>query len=145
YSAPSAPGNRDTPARVHSQENEEGNMYKSRPSRGARLLGLALLAAGVGVLAQPVEAQQSAVTGTVTDGQTGEPLSAATVTVVGTAAGTLTDASGRFSLQAPTNGALQVSRLGYNTVQVNIEGRSVVDVQLEVSATQLEELVVTGY
>lgn len=120
-------------------------MYKSRPSRAARLLWLALLAAGAGMLAQPLAAQQSAVTGTVTDGQTGEPLSAATVTVVGTAAGTLTDASGRFSLQAPANGALQVSRLGYNTVQVNIEGRSTVDVQLEVSATQLEELVVTGY
>src|SRR5690606_2421320 len=62
-----------------------------------------------------------------------------------TGQGTLTDASGRYSIQAATNGTLAVNRLGYLPVQVAIEGRTTVNVQLEVSATQLEELVVTGY
>ncbi len=122
-------------------------MSKSRPSRGATLLWLALLALGAGVILQPasVAAQQSTITGTVTDAQTGEPLPAATVMVAGTGAGTLTDASGQFSIQASPTGSLNVSRLGYNTVQIPIEGRSTVNVELAVSATQLEELIVTGY
>jgi TonB-dependent starch-binding outer membrane protein SusC len=122
-------------------------MNKSRPSRGSMLAWLTLLAVGAGVLALPASAnaQQSTVTGTVTDAQTGEPIAAATVTVAGTGSGTLTDASGRFSIQAPGNGTLAVGRLGYTPVQVGIDGRTTVNVRLEVSATQLEELVVTGY
>src|SRR5690606_9503481 len=115
--------------------------------RGAALLWLALLVLGAGVISQPAtaDAQQSTITGTVTDAQTGEPLAAATVMVAGSGAGTLTDASGRYSIQASPNGSLNVSRLGYTTVQIPIEGRSTVNVELSVSATQLEELVVTGY
>ena len=122
-------------------------MNKSRPSRGFALTWLAVLAVGAGFLALPAAAaaQQSTVTGTVTDQQTGQPLTAATVTVVGTSAGTLTDASGRYTIQAPPSGTLNVGRLGYGTVEIPIEGRTNIDVQLSVSATQLEELVVTGY
>src|SRR5690606_38894584 len=129
------------------RRTKEGNMSKSRPSRGAALLWLALLVLGAGVISQPAtaDAQQSTITGTVTDAQTGEPLAAAPVMVAGSGAGTLTDASGRYSIQASPNGSLNVSRLGYTTVQIPIEGRSTVNVELSVSATQLEELVVTGY
>ena len=122
-------------------------MNKSRPSRTPALAWLTAIALGAVMLALPagLAAQQGAVTGTVTDTQTGEPIVAATVTVVGTAAATLTDAAGRYTLQAAPGGTLNVARLGYGTVQIAIAGRSTVDVQLSASATELEELIVTGY
>ena len=124
----------------------EGNMNTSRQRRGS-LWCLAVLAAVAGALAQPsrVEAQQITVTGTVSDATTGQPVTAATVRVVGTGAGALTDAAGRYSVQAPANGVLSVSRLGYEPMEVTIGGRTSVNIQLTVQATQLEELVVTGY
>jgi TonB-linked SusC/RagA family outer membrane protein len=67
------------------------------------------------------------------------------VRVVGTGGGALTDAAGRYSVQAPANGVLNVSRLGYEPMEVTIAGRTSVNIQLTVQATQLEELVVTGY
>ncbi|MDR1380779.1 MAG: carboxypeptidase-like regulatory domain-containing protein, partial [Tannerella sp.] len=59
-------------------------------------------------------AQTKTVTGTVTDGQTGEEIVGASISIVGSTKGTVTDINGRFSLPDVTaNAVLTVSYIGY--------------------------------
>ncbi len=84
------------------------------------------------------------ITGTVTD-ENGAPLPGATVLIKGTTIGTVTDLDGKFSIEAGENSALQISYVGYLMQEISLSGLSIVNVQLEPDATQLEELVVIGY
>lgn len=85
------------------------------------------------------------VSGTVT-GLDNDPLIGASVAVKGTTQGTLTDEQGKFSLNVPDDATtLVVSYLGYETQEVEIAGRSVVNVQLTAADAFLDEVVVTGY
>jgi hypothetical protein len=66
------------------------------------------------LLALPADAQDRRLTGRVTGAGSGEPLVAATVSVVGTGIGTTTNEEGRFSLLAPSGAQqLNVRRIGY--------------------------------
>ena len=68
----------------------------------------------------------TAVTGTVVSQEDGQPIIGATVRVVGSQAGTVTDADGRFSLSLPSgHNKLQVSYVGMETQEVTVKGRSV--------------------
>ena len=90
--------------------------------------------------------QQRTLTGRVTADGTSEPLSGATVQVVGTALGALTSDDGRFRLTVP-DGAIQLSvrRIGFKRRTMEIAAdRTTVDVVLERDALKLEELVITG-
>ena len=87
--------------------------------------------------------QQIAISGTVTS-SAGAPLQGATVRVQGTETRTLTDASGRYRVTAPSDGVLIFSHIGQRAVQTEIAGRTTIDVTMEPVAF-LEEVVVTGY
>jgi TonB-linked SusC/RagA family outer membrane protein len=124
------------------------------PSRGTSLLRIAVATVLAGMLAAPAGAEmlrqrpglvQDTIRGTVTDAQTGQPISGVTVQEGRTGAGALTNADGRYRLVAPTDGVLSFVRIGYRAAEVNIAGRTTVDVTLDISAARLEELVVTGY
>ncbi len=85
------------------------------------------------------------VTGTVTD-QAGEPLIGATVLVKGTTTGTTTDFDGSFSLElSEGDEVLVVSYTGYITLEVPVEGRSTLQITLDESISELDEVVVIGY
>ena len=73
---------------------------------------------------------QSIIKGLVKD-VTGEPIIGATVRVVGTQAGTVTDLDGKFSIQASTNSSIRVSYVGYVTQTVALEGRNNITVTLK--------------
>ncbi|HEX6927082.1 MAG TPA: TonB-dependent receptor [Longimicrobiaceae bacterium] len=89
---------------------------------------------------------QTEVSGRVIDAQTSAPLAGAQVTVQGTNVGTVTNASGDYSLTMPAGSSTLVfSMLGYSSQEVATEGRSVVNVALMPSAVSLEGLVVVGY
>ncbi len=93
------------------------------------------------------EVQQRAdtVTGSVTEAQTGTPLSDVTVRVSGTDVQTVTDAQGNYSLPAPANGVLIFLQIGYRSVALSVGGRRTIDVSMEQSVLALREIVVTGY
>lgn len=92
------------------------------------------------------ESPRFIVTGRVSDQQTGEALSGATVVVRGTTTGATTGADGRFRLNVPDeNTMLVISYVGYNSVEVDVKGRTSVDVALTPTARQLSEMVVVGY
>lgn len=90
-------------------------------------------------------AQEIAITGSVTDASTGEPLLGASVQVKGTTTGTQTDASGNFTLNAPADGTLVVNYLGYQKQEFPINNQTTLSLQMKPSAEQLQEVVVVGY
>lgn len=90
-------------------------------------------------------AQERTVTGTVTT-KDGTPLVGASVVVVGRKTGETTGNNGTFSINVPSNTkALTVSYVGYESQNVDISGRNNISVSLSSSATNLNEVVVTGY
>lgn len=89
-------------------------------------------------------AQTSTVTGTVSD-KTGEPVIGATVMVKGTSTGTSTDINGSFTIKAAPKATLLFSYVGYSPKEINIDGRSVVNVTLEEDDQLLDEVIVVGY
>lgn len=91
-----------------------------------------------------VTAQNIEVTGTVTNAD-GEALPGVTVIILGTSSGTVTNLEGNYSLAAPPNGVLVYSFIGYVSVEEPVDGRNTIDVVLEQSISELDELIVTGY
>jgi TonB-dependent SusC/RagA subfamily outer membrane receptor len=88
---------------------------------------------------------QTAVTGTITDAENGDPLIGASILVAGTSTGTVTDFDGNFSLNVPADAeSLVVSYTGYTTKTVTFAGQTTIDIQLA-SGELLEEVVVVGY
>ncbi len=98
------------------------------------------------VVITPAGAAQVKVTGYVTDAATKDPLPGVTVTVEGSSTGTVTDATGKFTIQAPSeNSVLVFSYIGYLQQKVTPGGRSELNVKLEADTKKLEEVVVMGY
>ena len=80
-------------------------------------------------------------TGTVTDASTGETIVGASVVLKGsTTQWAMTDDLGQYSLTV-----LEVSFMGYTTLEVPVNGRTTVDVQLEMDAQMLDDVIVVGY
>ena len=89
-------------------------------------------------------AQNKQVSGTVTDTK-GAPVIGATVVVDGTTIGTSTDALGQYTLEAPADGVLAVSSIGYSEQKIAINGKTLVNVVLAESAHALDDVIVTAY
>ena len=104
-----------------------------------------LLSLSVGLLALSASAQNRTVTGTVTDGASGDPVPFASIVVKGTSNWTTTDLDGKYAVAAPANGILSVEILGYVSQEVSVDGRSVVNIVLDPDLDQLSESVVIGY
>jgi TonB-linked SusC/RagA family outer membrane protein len=89
--------------------------------------------------------QDDAITGKVTDGETGEALPGVNVMIQGTTQGSITDMDGNFTLEAPKNASLMFSYVGYKTQIIDIAGRQTINVLLESDISTLSEVVVVGY
>lgn len=88
---------------------------------------------------------QIQVSGTVTDLVSGEALLGVNILIKGTGDGTITDEDGAYALNAPSDGTLVLSFVGFKTLEVPIEGRNLIDVLLEPDAAQIDEVIVVGY
>ena len=84
------------------------------------------------------------VNGIVTD-QNGNPLQGVSVQVKGTNKGVITNASGKFSLTVPENAVLTVSSVGYQNKEVEVGTNTNLAIELNVAASDLNEVVVVGY
>ncbi len=84
--------------------------------------------------------------GKVTDEESGEGLPGVNVLVKETTVGTVTDVDGNYSLTIDDNAnTLVYSSIGYTTQEIDIQGRSVINIQLIPDIKALEEVVVIGY
>lgn len=90
---------------------------------------------------------QQRVEGTVTSADDGNPLPGVNITVQNTTVGTSTNSDGNYSLNVPdTSNVLVFSFIGFQTQEIQINGRSQIDVALETQIYSAgEELVVVGY
>ena len=61
---------------------------------------------------------QTQATGTVTAAEDGAPIIGASIKVVGTKTGTVTDMNGNFKMDVPANAKLEVSYIGMNSTSV---------------------------
>ena len=84
------------------------------------------------------------VRGTVTD-VAGEPVIGASILLQGTTSGVVTDFDGNFSLQAPGNGTLIISYVGFINQTVSINNRNSINIVLQEDTELLDEIVVIGY
>ncbi|MBR8537207.1 TonB-dependent receptor [Carboxylicivirga sediminis] len=91
-------------------------------------------------------AQNTNVTGTVTDAADGTPIPGVSVFVKGTTIGTITLPDGTFTLSVPNDAATIVfSFVGMTTQEVAFNGQVTINVVLESDALGLEEVIVTAF
>ena len=83
------------------------------------------------------------VKGTVIDADSSEPMIGVSILVKGTTTGTITDFDGNFELSVPDKATLQLSYMGYKTIEVRaVPTMSII---MESDAQQLQEVVSLGY
>ena len=100
-----------------------------------------LLFAGFNLL----QAQDVQVSGSVTSADDGSALPGVSVVVRGTTIGAVTDFEGNYSITVPdASGTLVFSFVGMLSQEIPIEGRTMINIVLESSATALDEVVVTA-
>lgn len=89
---------------------------------------------------------QNAVSGTVKDAATGEPVVSAAVQLKGsTDVYTMTDETGNFIIEVPADGILVISSLGYHSAEVNVGGSIHLTISLEQDTHTLDDVVVVAY
>ena len=94
----------------------------------------------------PSVAQQGdyTLTGSVLD-EFGGPVVGANVVIKGTTMGVVTDIDGKFSIQVPANAVLVISYIGYNSMEIPVNGQKSLNVTMKEDAEALDEVVVVGY
>lgn len=91
-----------------------------------------------------IQQQDQKLKGQVIDAQTGDPVIGVNVLVKGTTNGTITDIDGKYELNAPAGAVLQISFIGYKTVEITATA-SEQTIKLQEDTETLEEVVVVGY
>ena len=103
------------------------------------LLITCLLSSQVGIWAQT-----KSITGTVCD-TNGEMIIGANVTVKGTTKGTITNVYGIYTVSATPKDIIEISFIGYKSVQKKVGNRGIINVVLEEDSKMLDDVVVVGY
>ena len=88
-------------------------------------------------------ADNSTVRGRVVD-VSGEPLIGATIREKGGTRGTVTDIEGNFILSVPDSAVLQVSFVGYESIEVSVGGRKTLERQLRENTVMLDNVIITA-
>lgn len=84
------------------------------------------------------------ISGAVTDSK-GDAIIGANVIVKGTSYGVVTDAEGKFSLDASADAILLISYIGYKSTSIAVKGQQKIKIVLEENSQQIDEIVVVGY
>src|ERR1044071_9485328 len=90
-------------------------------------------------------AQDRVISGRIVTREDGSALPGVNVLVKGSTTGTVTDADGNFRITVPSGEAVLVfSFIGYQTQEITVGDRTVIDLQLDADVHQLAEVVVTA-
>lgn len=90
-------------------------------------------------------AQSQRVSGKITD-EAGQAVPGASILEKGTTNGSVSDANGDYALNvAGPNAVLVISFIGYKSQEINVGGRTTIDVKMDQDVTALQEVIVTGY
>lgn len=99
---------------------------------------------GIIMLISNMIVAQSKVSGTVVDDK-GESLPGVTVQEKGTTNGTISDVDGKFSLNVASDATLMFSSMGFKNQEVLVNGRTIFNINLATSVSELDEVIVVGY
>ncbi len=98
-----------------------------------------------GSLSEFIPSQQKRIKGKVTD-SFGSPLPGVTIIKKGTTEGTITDSDGNYLLSdVPIDAVLVFSFVGMKSQEIEVAGRTSIDVKMEEENIGLEEVVAIGY
>lgn len=97
----------------------------------------------ISFLSSALFAQQKTISGRVLSGDTA--VSGVTVQIKGTNTGTQTDANGNFTINASSNATLVISSIGYTSQEVRTNNHSTLNVQLQSTTQEMQQVVVVGY
>ncbi len=91
------------------------------------------------------QGQTLSISGSVKD-QNGEPIAGATIVIKGTTNGTISDIDGNYSItNVPNDAILLVSFIGFESLELNVNGQTKINITLVEEVTKLDEFVVVGY
>lgn len=91
------------------------------------------------------QAQSITITGVVVD-ESGFGLPGVTIRLLGTSTGTITDIDGAFSIAVPNDNAiLQFSYVGMQSLNIEVKGKTILNVTMYEDAIQIGEVVAIGY
>jgi len=88
--------------------------------------------------------QRAPISGKITD-ENNEALPGANILIKGSASGTITNEKGEFQLDAGPDAILQISSIGYKTIEVAVGNQTSIAAKMAIDVTQLTEVIVTGY
>lgn len=88
--------------------------------------------------------QTKKISGIIKD-EHGEPIAGANVVVKGTTNGTVTNMDGWYTLEVPLKATVQISYIGYNTLELKVGNENTVNAIIHEDTEALEEVVVIGY
>ena len=97
------------------------------------------------LIAASLYAQNIQVKGTVIDAQTGEGVPFASIVVKGSTQGASSDADGNYSITVASNATLEFSSVGYQTKDINVSGKSTINVTLDPDFESLAETIVVAF
>ena len=94
---------------------------------------------------EAIQADNVTISGQVVD-ENGQPVAGVGVVVAGTTVGTTADLDGYFSLEVPANATVQFISVGFETLEVAVNGRADLGtIVMKVENTLLDQVVVVGY
>lgn len=88
---------------------------------------------------------QNTIKGVITGADDGLSVPFAHIQVKGTMNGSYADEAGKYSIDAASNATLVVSAIGYVTQEIQVAGKSVINIQLKTDAVALDETIVVAY
>jgi TonB-dependent starch-binding outer membrane protein SusC len=93
---------------------------------------------------KPAENMETRISGKVTD-ENGKALSGASVQVKGTNIGTSTNQNGEFSITVPDGGSIVISYVGYTSQEIEVAGKTTINISLQSISKISDAVVVVGY
>jgi len=88
--------------------------------------------------------QEKTISGKIVDSN-GNGLPGATVQILGTTKGLISDIDGKYSISVPNSGILVFSFIGYVTREIPVENNTTIDVVLFENVQNIDQVVVVGY
>ena len=121
------------------------NVIKKHPGRRFSCLRV-LMMFSLLMISLPGFSQNITVKGKVTDAQTGETMIGLNVVIKGTVRGVITDVDGNYVMpNCPPDAILVFTYVGYEQLEIPVEGKATIDAAMKPSSSVLDEVVVIGY
>lgn len=110
------------------------------------LIGYCTLPVSAAIYPYPPQARDIKISGTITDEQDKSPLPGVSINIKGTSKGTITDATGKYTIMAPAGSTLVISFIGYDARELPVQDNNkTMDVSLTKNSKSLSEVVVVSY